>query len=45
MDDSDYLRLLTIQAEQANAFDEALKAYQGNYPQRDDITLLSFRFD
>ena len=32
-------------AEQANAFDEALKAYQGNYPQRDDITLLSFRFD
>ena len=32
-------------AEQAYAFDEALKAYQGNYPQRDDITLLSFRFN
>ena len=32
-------------AEQSDAFDLALKAYQGNYPQRDDITLLSFRFD
>ena len=32
-------------SEQANAFEEELKAYQGNYPQRDDITLLSFRFD
>lgn len=32
-------------AEQAAALDQALRDYQGDYPQRDDITLLSFRFD
>ena len=32
-------------SEQVSAFDQALKAYQGNFPQRDDITLLSFRFE
>ena len=32
-------------SEQAQAFEQELKIYQGNYPQRDDITLLSFRFD
>ncbi|MDD2884445.1 MAG: biofilm regulation protein phosphatase SiaA [Dechloromonas sp.] len=32
-------------AEQAVAFDQVLAAYQGTYPQRDDITILSFRFD
>jgi serine phosphatase RsbU (regulator of sigma subunit) len=31
-------------AEQAAALDQALEAYQGDYPQRDDITILSFRF-
>ncbi|GAA5236072.1 SpoIIE family protein phosphatase [Verticiella sediminum] len=31
-------------AEQAEAFTRELAAYQGNNPQRDDITLLSFRF-
>ena len=29
---------------QAEALDQALEAYQGGYPQRDDITILSFRF-
>lgn len=32
-------------AEQAKALDEALDAYRGDLPQRDDVTLLSFRFD
>jgi len=32
-------------AEQASALDLALRNYQGDYAQRDDITLLSFRFD
>ena len=32
-------------AEQATALDLALRNYQGDYAQRDDITLLSFRFD
>ncbi|MGB4467434.1 MAG: biofilm regulation protein phosphatase SiaA [Azovibrio sp.] len=32
-------------AQQASALDQALAAYQGEYPQRDDITVLSFRFD
>ena len=32
-------------AEQASALDQALRDYQGDYAQRDDITLLSFRFD
>lgn len=32
-------------AEQASALDRALRAYQGDYAQRDDITILSFRFD
>lgn len=32
-------------AEQAQALDQALAAYQGTYPQRDDITILSFRFE
>ncbi len=32
-------------AEQASALDQALAEYQGDYPQRDDITILSFRFD
>ena len=31
-------------AEQKRAFDEELAAYQGDLAQRDDITLLSFRF-
>lgn len=31
-------------AEQARALDEALEAYRGELPQRDDVTLLSFRF-
>lgn len=31
--------------QQASALDQALAAYQGEYPQRDDITILSFRFD
>ncbi len=31
--------------EQAAAFNQALANYQGTYPQRDDITVLSFRFD
>lgn len=31
--------------EQAAALAEALQAYQGSYPQRDDITVLSFRLD
>ncbi|MFI8621751.1 biofilm regulation protein phosphatase SiaA [Marinomonas sp. NPDC078689] len=31
--------------DQASAFVEALKTYMGDQPQRDDITLLSFRFD
>ncbi|QNM95884.1 biofilm regulation protein phosphatase SiaA [Chitinimonas koreensis] len=30
---------------QAEAFDAALADYQGALPQRDDVTLLSFRFD
>lgn len=30
---------------QAEAFSQALAEYQGSLPQRDDITLLSFRFD
>lgn len=32
-------------AEQASALQQALQDYQGDYAQRDDITLLSFRFD
>lgn len=32
-------------AEQGEAFSEALAQYQGGYPQRDDITMLCFRFD
>lgn len=31
--------------EQALAFERALKDYQGPFPQRDDITILSFRLD
>lgn len=31
--------------EQSRAFSNTLAAYQGTYPQRDDITMLSFRFD
>ncbi|TYL46779.1 biofilm regulation protein phosphatase SiaA [Marinomonas sp. IMCC 4694] len=31
--------------EQAASFENALDQYMGNQPQRDDITLLSFRFD
>jgi serine phosphatase RsbU (regulator of sigma subunit) len=30
---------------QANAFVDALSRYQGGLPQRDDMTMLSFRFD
>lgn len=32
-------------AAQAAALDQALEAYRGDYPQRDDITILSFRFE
>ena len=32
-------------AEQASALQQALRDYQGDYAQRDDITILSFRFD
>ena len=32
-------------ADQAAAFDEALRYYQGAHRQRDDITILSFRFE
>ena len=32
-------------AEQARALDEELERYRGSLPQRDDITVLSFRFD
>lgn len=32
-------------SEQASAFVEALNDYMGDQPQRDDITLLAFRFD
>lgn len=32
-------------AAQASALDQALEAYRGDYPQRDDITILSFRFE
>ena len=32
-------------AEQADALDQALESYRGEYPQRDDITILSFRFE
>lgn len=32
-------------AEQIQAFSRELAAYQGEYPQRDDITMLCFRFD
>jgi serine phosphatase RsbU (regulator of sigma subunit) len=31
--------------EQSQAFSETLARYQGTYPQRDDITMLCFRFD
>ena len=31
--------------EQVAAFTQALADYQGGQPQRDDITLLSFRFE
>ncbi|WP_339844081.1 biofilm regulation protein phosphatase SiaA [uncultured Halopseudomonas sp.] len=31
--------------EQSRAFSETLARYQGTYPQRDDITMLCFRFD
>lgn len=31
--------------EQVHALDNALESYKGHYPQRDDITILSFRFD
>lgn len=31
--------------EQGEAFSAALERYQGDYPQRDDITMLCFRFD
>lgn len=31
--------------QQARALDQILESYRGSYPQRDDITLLSFRFD
>ncbi|MBR7887726.1 biofilm regulation protein phosphatase SiaA [Marinomonas sp. A79] len=31
--------------EQAQSFEQALDQYMGDQPQRDDITLLSFRFD
>ncbi|MBZ8138770.1 histidine kinase [Rubrivivax gelatinosus] len=31
--------------EQAEALDQALRDYQGEHSQRDDITILSFRFD
>lgn len=31
--------------QQASALDQALEAYRGDYAQRDDITILSFRFD
>ena len=31
--------------EQSRAFSDTLAAYQGTYPQRDDITMLCFRFD
>jgi len=32
-------------SEQRNAFSESLARFRGNHPQRDDITILSFRFD
>ena len=31
--------------EQANALDDELTRYRGELPQRDDVTILSFRFD
>ncbi|HEY0844173.1 MAG TPA: biofilm regulation protein phosphatase SiaA [Noviherbaspirillum sp.] len=31
-------------AEQSNAFSSTLEAYQGRHPQRDDITMVCFRF-
>ncbi|HEC53516.1 hypothetical protein LCGC14_0200540 [marine sediment metagenome] len=31
--------------QQSTAFSDTLAAYQGDYPQRDDITMLCFRFD
>lgn len=32
-------------SEQANALDDELTRYRGELPQRDDVTILSFRFD
>ncbi|MEI8249882.1 MAG: SpoIIE family protein phosphatase [Synechococcus sp. ELA057] len=32
-------------ADQRQAFSESLARFRGNHPQRDDITILSFRFD
>lgn len=32
-------------SEQAQAFDDALERYRGELPQRDDITILSFRVE
>ena len=32
-------------AQQGEAFSLALARYQGEFPQRDDITMLCFRFD
>lgn len=32
-------------SEQREAFSKSLAQFRGNYPQRDDITILSFRFD
>lgn len=32
-------------SEQRQAFSESLASFRGDYPQRDDITILSFRFD
>lgn len=32
-------------SEQRQAFSESLARFRGDYPQRDDITILSFRFD
>ncbi len=31
--------------DQGNAFSDTLADYQGAHPQRDDITMLCFRFD
>ena len=44
VDQADFVHMVRM-SEHASAFSQALALYQGTYPQRDDITVLSFRFD